>query len=147
MNYWLIKSEPETYSIDHLRKDKVTPWEGVRSFAARNWMMKMEKGDLVLFYHSGDDKGVYGIAKVAKGAHPDMSQYKKGHSFEKKATKDKPMWYCVDVAFVEKCKNPVSLAMIKSDPKLEMMLLRTHGRLSVQPVSETHFRHIQGLSQ
>jgi predicted RNA-binding protein with PUA-like domain len=144
MNYWLIKSEPETYSIDQLKKDKVVAWEGVRNYAARNWMMKMEKGDLILYYHSGADKGVYGIAKVAKIAHPDMSQFTKGHSFEPKATKEKPMWYCVDVSFVEKLKNPVSLDMIKFEPKFEGMMLRTHGRLSVQPVSEKHFKYIRG---
>lgn len=147
MNYWLIKSESETYSIDHLKKDKVVPWEGVRNYAARNRMMKMEKEDLILYYHSGADKSVCGIAKVAKVAHPDMLQFVKGPYFEKKATKEKPMWYCVDVAFVEKLKKPVSLDMIKFDPKLEDMMLRIHGRLSVQPVSEKHFKCIRGKRQ
>jgi predicted RNA-binding protein with PUA-like domain len=144
MNYWLIKSEPETYSIDQLMKDKVVPWEGVRNFAARNWMLKMKKGDLILFYHSSSKtKGVYGVAKVAKAAHPDITQFGRGHYFEKRATKEKPIWHCPDIAFVEKFKSPISLDAIKFDPKLEGMMLRTHGRLSVQPVSEKHFNYIR----
>ena len=144
MNYWLLKSEPETYSLDHLKRDKKTPWEGVRNFAARNFMVKMEKGDLCFFYHSGKNAAIVGLGKVVAKAHPDKTQFgKKGHYFEPRATETKPVWFCVDVGYVEKFKNPVSLEEIKVDPKLDGMVLRTHGRLSVQPVSEKQFRYIR----
>ncbi|MBI2120640.1 MAG: EVE domain-containing protein [Parcubacteria group bacterium] len=146
MNYWLMKTEPDAYSIDDLKRDKKTPWSGVRNYQARNFMMRdMEKGDLVLFYHSSSKPaGVYGIGKVASAAHPDETQFDaKGKYYDPKATKEKPRWYCVDISFVKKSKNPVSLAAVKFDPKLEGMLVRTRGsRLSIQPVSEKHFRHI-----
>jgi predicted RNA-binding protein with PUA-like domain len=80
MKYWLVKSEGATYSIDDLKRDKVTPWEGVRNYAARNFMMQMEKGDLVFFYHSNaKPHGIYGMAKVASKPHPDESKFKKGY--------------------------------------------------------------------
>lgn len=144
MNYWLMKSEGKSYSIDHLKRDKVTAWEGVRNFAARNFMMKMRVGDLILFYHShAKPNGVYGLAKVAKKAHADETQFeKRGRHFEPRATRDKPVWFCVDVGFKEKFKDPMSLDEIKLDPKLEGMAVRTRPRLSVQPVSEKHFRYI-----
>lgn len=148
MNYWLLKSEAQTYSIDHLKRDKMTPWEGVRNYAARNFLMNMQKGDLVLFYHSNANAGVYGIAKVASTPHADASQFdKKNYHFEPRATKEKPVWYCPDIAFVEKLKNPVSRDEMKLDPKLAGMLVLTHPRLSVQPVSEKHFRYIRELGK
>ncbi len=145
MKYWLMKSEGKSYSIDHLKRDKVTPWEGVRNYQARNHMLSMEKGDMVLFYHSDDTpSGIYGIGKVAALAHPDMTQFKKTSMyFDPKATTLKPVWQCVDVAFVRKLKEPIPLSEIKLDPQLEGMLVRARGsRLSVQPVSEKHFKYI-----
>jgi predicted RNA-binding protein with PUA-like domain len=149
MNYWLIKSEGDCYSIDDFKREKKTPWEGIRNYQARNFMMSMKPGDLLLFYHSiSKPTGVYGIAKVVGKAHPDESQFdKKDMHFDPKATKEKPIWQCVDVAFVEKFKNPVSLEAIKKDSKLGGMLVRTKAsRLSVQPVSEKHFQYIRKLS-
>ena len=151
MNYWLIKSEGDTYSIDDLKRDKRTAWEGVRNYQARNFMTKdMNIGDLVLFYHSmSQPTGVYGIAKVASKAHPDNSQFNKKNkdTYDPKATKEKPIWYCVDMAFVEKFKNPVSLEAIKKDKALEGMLVRAKGsRLSIQPVSALHFKRIFKLA-
>jgi predicted RNA-binding protein with PUA-like domain len=145
MNYWLLKTEPNGYSIDDLKRDKKTPWGGVRNYQARNFMMQMQKGDLVLFYHSScKPAGVYGIGRVASAAHPDETQFDaKSEYFDPKATKEKPVWYCADVAFVKKFKNPITLEMIKFDPKLEGMLVRARGsRLSIQPVSQKHFKHI-----
>ncbi len=144
-----MKSEPETFGIEHLERDGVTPWEGVRNFVARNYMKEMGVGDRILFYHSSTgEKGVYGVAKVAALAHPDMSQFdKKGDYYEAKATKEKPYWWCVDVAFVFTFKRPVLLPEIKLDPKLAGMILLHSPRLSVQPVSETHFQHILDLSK
>lgn len=146
MNYWLMKTEPQAYSIDDLKRDKKTAWGGVRNYQARNFMMRdMEKGDLVLFYHSSSKPtGVYGVGKVSSTAHPDVTQFDtRGQYYEPKATKEKPIWYCVEVAFVKKFKDPISLDVLKFDPKLEGMRVRERGlRLSIQPVSEKHFRHI-----
>jgi predicted RNA-binding protein with PUA-like domain len=147
MKYWLIKSEPEGYSIDDLKRDGKTAWEGVRNFAARNHMRDMTKGDLILFYHSSTKPmGVVGIAEVSAEAHPDESQFKKGDYTEPKATLEKPIWYCVDVAFVEKFPDIVTLEAIKRDEALEGMVLRTTSRLSVQPVSQKQFEHIRRLA-
>jgi predicted RNA-binding protein with PUA-like domain len=147
MNYWLMKTEGETYSIDDLKRKKVDAWDGVRNYQARNFMRQMQVGDGVLFYHSGKAPGVYGLAKVAKLAHPDHSQFdKKDSHFDPKATKAKPIWYCVDVRFVKKLKIPVSLAQIKADPNLKGMAVRERAsRLSVQPVSQKHFKYILSL--
>ena len=149
MNYWLLKSEPSSYSIDDLKRDtkinKSTAWEGVRNYQARNYMQQMQVGDLALFYHSGsDDKGVFGIAKVVAAAYPDESQFGKGdYHFDPKSTREKPIWYCVDVAFVKKFKSPVLLGAIKSDSELSGIMVAARGsRLSVQPVGEKHFEHI-----
>ncbi len=145
MQYWLLKTEPTSYSIDDLKRDKKVAWEGVRNYQARNFMQQMQKGDLVLIYHSSSDtKGVFGIAKAAAGAHPDQSQFNKKDSyFEPKATKEKPIWFCVDVQFVKKFREPVLLGAIKSDSNLRGILLAQPGsRLSVQPVSEKHFKYL-----
>jgi predicted RNA-binding protein with PUA-like domain len=149
MNYWLLKSEPTAYSIDDLKRDKRTAWEGVRNYQARNYMNEIQKGDRALFYHSGSGqknnlKGVFGVAKIAAAAHPDESQFKKGdYHYDPKSTREKPLWHCVDVAFVKKFKSPVLLGAIKSDPALAGIMVAARGsRLSVQPVSEKHFEHI-----
>ena len=144
MNYWLLKTEPRGYSIDDLKRDKKTAWTGVRNYQARNFMKQMKKGDLCLFYHSGKETAVVGVAKVVSEAHPDETQFeKKSRYFEPRATNAKPVWYCADVAFVEKLKNPVSLGVIKADPHLKGIPVAAQGsRLSVQPVSEKHFRYI-----
>ena len=143
MNYWLLKTEPSAYSIDDLKRDKRTAWTGVRNYQARNFMQQMHKGDLCFFYHSGNEKSITGVAKVVGEAHADETQFdKKSHYFEPKATKEKPMWFCVDVAFDEKFENPISLGVIKADRALEGMVLRAPSRLSVQPVSEKHFHYI-----
>jgi predicted RNA-binding protein with PUA-like domain len=148
MRYWLIKSEPDTYSIEALRTDKKTAWEGVRNYQARNHMQAMKKGDLVLFYHSSTKPmGVAGLAQVVSEAHPDESQFTQGDYFEPKATRQKPLWYCVDVAFKEKFGRLVTLDEIKQDPALEGMPLRAQGsRLSVQPVSDAHFARVRSLA-
>jgi predicted RNA-binding protein with PUA-like domain len=150
MNYWLIKTEPTAYSIDDLKRDKRTAWEGVRNYQARNYMMQMQKGDLALFYHSSaDPTAAVGVAKIASAAHADESQFnKKDSHFDKKATKEKPIWYCVDVAFVEKFKTPVLLGVIKADKALAGIMVAQQGsRLSVQPVSKAHFEHICALGK
>lgn len=145
MKYWLVKSEGAAYSIDDLKRDKTTPWEGVRNYAARNFMMQMTKGDLVFFYHSNSEpNGIYGIAQVVAPAHPDELQFDSTSDyFEPKATRTKPMWQCADIAFLEKFSAPVTLDAVKADPKLAGMVLRERSRLSVQPVSAAHFAYIR----
>ena len=143
--YWLLKTEGEYYPIDKLKADKKTPWSGVRNYRARNFMRdKMRVGDLCLFYHSSSKQnGVYGIAKVASRPHADPLQFdKKSHYFEPKATKEKPVWMLVDIAFVKKFREPVLVGEMKNDPALSDMILFHALRLSIQPVSGTHFRHI-----
>ncbi|WP_373999276.1 EVE domain-containing protein [Bdellovibrio bacteriovorus] len=143
MKYWLMKSEPDVYSIDTLKKDGTTWWEGVRNYQARNFMSKeMSVGDLVLFYHSNaEPPGVAGIAKVSKAAAADKTQFdKKSEYFDAKATKEKPNWFCVEVEFVAKFKNLVSLSDLRENEKLaDMVVLQKGSRLSVQPVDKKHF--------
>jgi predicted RNA-binding protein with PUA-like domain len=142
MNYHLMKSEGDCYSIDHLKKDKVAPWTGVRNFQARNYMKDMRVGDLVLFYHSnGNPSGVYGLARVVAAAHPDLSaQDKKDEHYDSKSTPEKPIWECVDVEYVDTFKRPVSLEEIKGMEKLrDMKLLQKGSRLSVMPVTKPQF--------
>ncbi len=145
MNYWLLKTEPSAYSIDDLKRDKTTAWEGVRNYQARNFMQQMKKGDLCLFYHSSTEPvGVFGVAKVTKEAYPDASQFnKKDSHFDPKATKEKPIWFCPDITFVKKFKEPFLLTHIKADHALRGIMVAQQGsRLSVQPVSEMHFTYI-----
>jgi predicted RNA-binding protein with PUA-like domain len=146
MRYWLLKSEGDCYSIDDLKKDKQAAWTGIRNYQARNFMRDdMKKGDMALFYHSSaKPTGVYGIAKVVAEGHPDLTQFdqKEGH-YDPKNKKENPSWICVDIGFVRKFKEPVSLEEIKHDPHLEGMMVRQQGsRLSVQPVSEKDYNYI-----
>jgi predicted RNA-binding protein with PUA-like domain len=148
--YWLLKTEAESYPIEQLQKDKKTPWTGVRNFRARNFMRDdMKVGDLCLFYHSMEkNKGVYGIAKVASKPYPDPTQFdKKSDYFEPRATREKPVWILVDIAFVKILKKPVLASEMKIDPKLKNMLLWKIQRLSIQPVSEKEFKHIEQLGE
>lgn len=142
MNYWLMKSEGDCYPISQLKKEKTGPWTGVRNFQARNYMKQMKVGDMVLFYHSNDKpSGVYGLAKVSKLAHPDLSaQDPKDEHYDPKSTKDKPIWECVDVRYVSTFKKPVSLETIKKTSNLsKMKLVQKGSRLSVMPVTKQEF--------
>lgn len=143
MKHWLMKSEPEVFSINDLNKNKTTLWEGVRNYQARNFMMKdMLLKDLVLFYHSNaTPSGIAGIAEVSKLAIPDPTQFdKKSEYFDPKATLKKPIWYCVEVKFIQKFKEIISLEELKKHaPLSEMLVLKKGQRLSVQPVSEKEF--------
>ncbi|AGH95843.1 EVE domain-containing protein [Pseudobdellovibrio exovorus] len=149
--YWLMKSEPDVFSIQDLKKNKTTLWEGVRNYQARNFMTKeMQVGDLVLFYHSNaTPPGVAGLATVSKAAIPDPTQFdKKSEYFDPKATKEKPIWFCVEVKFVSEFPHFVSLEEIRKDAKLsEMMVIQKGSRLSIQPVKAKDFQHLQKLGQ
>jgi predicted RNA-binding protein with PUA-like domain len=144
-HYWLMKTEPEMFSIDSLEKLGRSPWDGVRSYQARNHMQAMRVGDLVLFYHSStDDRGIVGLAQVAREAYPDHTQFDpKSKYFDKGAKKAAPRWFMVDVEFVEKFPKLLHLESIKADPQLADMLVVKRGmRLSVQPVELKHVRRI-----
>lgn len=147
-----MKSEPDVYSIDDLKRDKKTQWEGVRNYQARNFMRDdMKPGDEVLFYHSNaKPPGIAGLGKVCKLAYPDFFAWdKKSKYFDPKSSEDKPIWFMVDVQFVKKFKEILSLDLLKADKKLEDMLVTKRGmRLSVQPVEEKHYKYIvQNLAQ
>jgi Uncharacterized conserved protein len=148
---WLMKSEPDVFSIDTLKKDKTTWWEGVRNYQARNFMMNdMKVGDEVLFYHSNaEPSGIAGLARVSKAAEADKLQFdKKSEYYDEKATKEKPRWFCVQVEFVEKFPEVISLAELHKNEKLaEMMVLKKGQRLSVQPVSDKHFEVVKKMGK
>src|SRR5512143_1628165 len=124
--HWLIKSEPTSYSIDDLKRDKSTLWEGVRNYQARNFMMKeMKVGDQALFYHSSaEPPGVAGIAEISGAPEPDPTQFdpKDGH-FDPKATPADPIWYCVRVRFKQKFAREVTLAELREWKDLQQMVL------------------------
>ncbi len=147
--YWLMKSEPDVFSLDQLKKDGSTPWEGVRNYQARNFMMnEMKIGDDVLFYHSSAkppfETGIVGLAEVSELAAPDKLQFdKKSEYFEAKATKEKPMWFCVRIKFKDSFKKTFTLADLKNSKDLaEMLVIRQGQRLSIQPVAEKDFQFI-----
>jgi predicted RNA-binding protein with PUA-like domain len=149
-NYWLMKTEPEVYSIDTLAGTGTGSWDGVRNFQARNHMRAMRNGDLVLFYHSSTEPpGVAGIARVCREAYPDHTQFDPKHDhYDAKSKRDAPRWDMVDVEFVEKLPELVSLTQLKADPKLATMLVVKRGmRLSVQPVERAHFAHVLKLGR
>jgi len=143
--YWLMKSEPDVYSIDDLARDGSTSWEGVRNYKARNNMRAMKAGDGVLFYHSNaKPPAVAGIARVCKEAYPDPFQFdRKSRYFDAKSDPDDPRWDLVDVEFVAKLDEPVPLPDIKADDKLAGMELVRYGRLSVQSVSKAEFDRVK----
>lgn len=148
--YWLMKSEPGTYSIDDLEADGETSWDGVRNYQARNFMRDdMKKGDRVLFYHSNDSPpGVAGVAEVSREAYPDhTAQDPKSDYHDEKATPDDPRWFMVDIRFVRKLPRVVPLPELKADPKLDDMVVTGRSRLSVQPVEKRHFEHVVRLAE
>ena len=134
MAYWLMKSEPETWSWDEQKKEgkKGAEWDGVRNFQARNNMRAMRRGDLAFFYHSGGERACVGIVKVVVEAHPD-------------STDGTGQWECVDVAAVTDLPKPVPLAEIKATPQLKDMVLVKNSRLSVQPVTAAEWRKLCAL--
>lgn len=146
MQYWLMKSEPEVYSIDDLRKDGRTYWDGVRNYQARNFMRdKMKPGDLVFFYHSNaEPPGIAGIAEVVKAGYPDPSAFdKKDIHYVPDSHPEKPVWYVVDIQFKKKFDRVLSLDDIRKIKGTEKMPLLQRGqRLSVQPVAASEWNAI-----
>nr|CCC93929.1 conserved hypothetical protein [Trypanosoma congolense IL3000] len=146
--YWLMKSEPNKFSIDDLKKCGRSPWDGVRNYAARNNMRAMNVGDFVLFYHSNaKPSGVVGLATVVKTAYPDHTALDpKSDYYDPKACKNNP-WEMVDVQFEEKFPSIVSLEELKKEKALMAMQLFTHSRLSVQCVERREYEHIVFLGR
>jgi predicted RNA-binding protein with PUA-like domain len=134
MNYWLAKSEPDTFSWDTLEKEKTSMWDGVRNFQARNNLRKMQKGDTVLFYHSGKNPEIVGIAEVTREYYPDP-------------TATEGDWSVVDVRPLRKLKRPVTLHEIKQQAGLQNMYLVRSPRLSVQPVTPDEYLQIMELEK
>ena len=132
-SFWLVKQEPSSYSWSDFVADGETSWTGVRNFAARNNLRKMQKGDEVFFYHSGDEKAVVGIAKVTRTAYADPTA-KEGD------------WSTVDIAAVKALRRPVTLREIKGNPQLKRIPLVRQPRLSVMPLSEAEFREIAKMA-
>ncbi len=152
MTYWLMKSEPECYSIDDLKRDKVEHWDGTRNYQVRNMMRDdMKVGDLAIFYHSnaGKETGCVGVMMVHSKAYPDPTQFDpKSEHPDPKSDPGNPRWLCVDVKYVEHLPRLVSLAEIKIDPQFEGVPLTKKGnRLSVFPISKKHFDRIIKLSK
>lgn len=151
-SYWLAKSEPDVFSIDDMARSKRTFWNGVRNYAARNFLKEMKKGDLILFYHSNaDPSAIVGVVKVVKEATPDPTQFDKTAGeemgYDPKSTKEDPRWFGVDVEFVEKWETPVTLADVKATPPLKDMKLVKVSRLSVSPVTAAEWKAVSALSR
>jgi len=149
MRYWLMKSEPDEFSIDDLVKAKgqSTSWFGVRNYQARNFMRDMKVGELALFYHSScPEPGIAGIVEISRLAHPDVSQFDpKGDYYDPKSSRDDPRWWNVDVKLVRKTRL-VTLAEMREAPALaEMITLRKGNRLSITPVTPAEWKAVEKL--
>lgn len=133
MAYWIIKSDPESYSWDQMKKDKTTDWDGVRNYQARNNLLAMKKNDTLLFYDSNTGKHILGEVTLAKEAFPDT-------------TADDERWVAVKVKYSKSYKKPITLAEIKAHPKLKEIQLAKQSRLSVSPLTEEEYKEIYKLS-
>jgi predicted RNA-binding protein with PUA-like domain len=147
--YWLMKTEPDTFSIDHLAKAGTEPWSGVRNYQARNFMRQMHVGDGVFIYHSSTAvPGIAGLAQVATEAYPDPTQFqKKSEYFDPKSTREAPRWSLVDVRFVRKLARVIPLEEIRdiADRLDSLALLQRGSRLSVSPVSAAQWKTLLSL--
>lgn len=144
MQYWLMKSEADVYSIDQLAADGSTLWDGVRNYQARNNMKQMKVGDLVLYYHSRQNpSAVVGLARVVREAYPDPTQFDPEHKyFDEKSSREEPRWELVDIEFVRRFEHPVTLHEVKAEAALADMVLVNNSRLSVQPVRPDEFERV-----
>ena len=147
---WLMKCEPGAYTIDALARDGTTSWEGVRNFQARNFLREMRVADLALFYASNaDPSAAVGVMEIIREAYPDPLQFEKGHEYQDPTSrKEKPKWYTVDLRFVEKLREIVSLETMKRTPGLQQMMVVQPGRRpSVQPVTKEEFEGVLKLGR
>jgi predicted RNA-binding protein with PUA-like domain len=151
MKYWLVKSEPSSFSWDDLWSSpkRTTSWEGVRNYQARNFLREMKRGDRVLFYHSSaEPNAIVGIAEVAREAYPDPTQFEKKHEmYDPKSTRDDPRWSTVDLKAVRAFPRPLTLPELRDAPGLDKMtLLQKGSRLSVSAVTPEEWRVVTGLA-
>ncbi|MDY6948230.1 MAG: EVE domain-containing protein [Pseudomonadota bacterium] len=153
MNYWLMKSEPSVFGIEHLERarNSTTGWDGVRNFQARNYLREMKKGDLVFFYHSSCPvPGIAGVAAVQREAYPDATQFDSKHDhYDADATADKPRWYMVDVKLVRKFDNVIPLDELRKHAAgslKDMIVLKRGNRLSITPVTKREWSFIETLA-
>ena len=148
MKYWLMKSEPDVYGIDHLRaeKRKTDYWDGIRNYQARNFMRdEMEKGDLAFFYHSNcEEPAIVGVMEIVREGYPDHTAFLSNEKyFDAKSDPDNPRWFMVDVRFKKKFKTPVTLKALKEERALaQMRLVQRGNRLSILPVMAKEWKHI-----
>lgn len=153
MNYWLMKSEPDTFSIDDLatRPKQTEPWNGVRNYQVRNWLKnEIKKGDQAFFYHSSCKvPGIVGVMEVVKAGYPDQTAFDpESPYYDPKSKPDKPLWYQVDVRLVKKFKQMISLEELKRVPKLQsMIILKKGNRLSITPVTKQEWDVIIKLAK
>ena len=149
MAHWLMKSEPDAYSIDDLKRDKREPWDGIRNYQARNMMRDdMRVGDEVFFYHSNcKEPGIVGLARVASKPYPDPTQFDpESKYYDPKSSEDNPRWCLVDVRYVRKLKRTITLAELKELPGRDgFALTRKGNRLSIMPVDPAHWDLILGI--
>ena len=150
MNYWLFKSEPDEFGIDHLlaQKKQTARWDGIRNYQARNHLRDgVKKGDQVFFYHSScKDTGIAGVMQVMKAAYPDPAQFDPDSPYyDPKSAPDNPRWYCVDVQCVEKFAELVPTKALKADPRTAELGIFRHSRLSVTPVTAEQWKAVQDL--
>ena len=149
--YWLMKSEPESYSIDDLKKEKKCRWDGIRNYQARNFMMNdMRVGDQVLFYHSNaKPPGIVGVAEISAPAIVDVTAFDQNSKyFSPKSTDEKPIWYCVEVKYKSHFNKIISLDELKKAKGLEeMLVIRKGQRLSIQPVEKKHFSRVLKIAE
>lgn len=150
-NYWLIKSEPDVYSIDDLEKDKKTYWDGVRNYQARNFLRdEIKIGDKVIFYHSNSEPpSAVGICEVVKEGYPDFTAFDpENPHYDPKSKKEAPTWFMVDIKLVKKFSHPVSIDEMRKNKKLQnMKLLQKGNRLSVIPLTKEEFDEIVKMSK
>lgn len=151
MQYWLCKTEPTTYSIDDLRREKKTEWYGIRNYQVRNMLRDtMEVGDRVLIYHSNcAPLGIVGLGSIVSESYPDTEQWKStSHYFDPKSKKASPTWFARDVEFVEKFSRVITLPELKQERRLrDMLILRPGNRLSITPLTKKEFMRILTLAK
>ena len=149
MAFWLMKSEPDTFGIEHLKARGTEPWSGVRNYQARNFMRDgMKLGDLAFLHHSScDEPGIYGVMEITCASYPDPTQYdRKSPYYDKAATREQPRWFLVDVRYQRHLKRPILLSELRQHEKsLKGFRLLAKGRLSVMPVAPEHWDYILSL--
>lgn len=151
MKYWLMKSEPDVFGIEDLRREPGgrAPWDGVRNYQARNYIRAMQPGDEAFFYHSScPEPGIAGVMRIASQPYPDPTQFDPGDPhYDPKSTRDKPRWSVVDVEHMERFTRIVSLRRLREEKRLEgLVILRRGNRLSITPVTTAHWKHIEKLA-